>query len=176
MKKNKKWKLVSSSPVFESKWLSILSNSYELPNGEIGNDYLHLKRPDYVLILAVGNKGNLVLQRNYRRGVDDFVYELPAGWINDGETSEQAAIREFNEETGFVGEAKSVKEIYPQPGFSSMKAYVVLMEFDEDMKGEQRLSVDENVDFELRNIEEIGKQIKSGEIKDMGLLAALTLL
>lgn len=120
MKKLKKWKLVKSKPVFESKWMSIFNNTYKLPDGKVVENYLHLKRPDYVLIIAKDKYGNILLERNYRRGVDDFVYELPAGWIDKGESSSEAAVRELKEETGYGGEVSEVWEVYPQPAFSSM--------------------------------------------------------
>lgn len=57
-----------------------------------------------VVIYAVikGNPDKIVLIRQYRYPVGDYLYELPAGLIDEGETSEQAAIREMKEETGFT--------------------------------------------------------------------------
>jgi ADP-ribose pyrophosphatase len=42
----------------------------------------------------------LVMIRQYRYPLDDFLYELPAGLIDEGETPEEAAVREMKEETG----------------------------------------------------------------------------
>ena len=38
--------------------------------------------------------------RQYRRGVDEVVYELPAGWVDAHESPLEAAMRELREETG----------------------------------------------------------------------------
>lgn len=46
----------------------------------------------------------IVLVRQYRYPVNDYVYELPAGLIDGGETAWQTAVREIREETGMVFE------------------------------------------------------------------------
>ena len=177
MKKPKKrWKLLRSKPVIENKWLSIYSNDYKLPDGKVGKGYYHLSRPNYVLIIAVDESKKVIVQRNYRRGVDDFVYELPAGWIDKDETPKQAAERELREETGYKGKAIVLGEIYPQPGFSSMRAYGVLVRIVSADKGEQKLGHDEHIDYELVSLKKIFRMVKEGKIKDMGFLSLLTLV
>lgn len=46
----------------------------------------------------------IVLQKQFRPPLDKVVIEIPAGLIDEGETAEQAAIRELKEETGYVAE------------------------------------------------------------------------
>lgn len=177
MKKSKKrWKLLKSKPILETKWMSVYSNDYKLPDGKIGKDYYHLARPNYVLIVAIDQFNRIIVQKNYRRGVDDFVYELPAGWVDDGETPKQAAERELKEETGYMGNAEIVGVIYPQPGFSSMKAYGALIKIKDDKKGEQELGHDEHINYELLEYGKVQEMLKKGEIKDMGFLSLMTLI
>lgn len=45
----------------------------------------------------------IVLQKQYRPPLDAVVIEVPAGLVDEGETAEEAAIRELKEETGYVG-------------------------------------------------------------------------
>jgi len=90
-----------------------LKKDLRLPTGEIKEDYYHLNRPDYVLVLAVDEQERILLERQYRRGVDEFVYELPAGWLNKGEKPIDAAKRELKEETGAIGDGDSTVEIFP---------------------------------------------------------------
>lgn len=45
-----------------------------------------------------------MLQKQYRPPIDKIVIEVPAGLIDEGETAEQAAVRELKEETGYVGQ------------------------------------------------------------------------
>lgn len=46
----------------------------------------------------------IVLQKQYRPPIDKIVIEVPAGLVDEGETAEQAAVRELKEETGYVGQ------------------------------------------------------------------------
>lgn len=70
------------------------------------------------------NPEKLVMIRQYRYPVGDYVYELPAGLIDYGEDAEQAAVREMKEETGFDFEIyRGGREMYRRafflaPGFS----------------------------------------------------------
>lgn len=72
------------------------------------NDEAHIKHkthsmsPEGMAIYAVLEQepDKIVLLRQYRYPLNDYIYELPAGLIEDGETSAEAAIREMQEETG----------------------------------------------------------------------------
>ncbi len=159
----KKWKLVNSKTLLSSKWMSIEKRTYQLPDGEIADDFYHLKRSDYVLIIAQNKTKDIAFLKQYRRGVDDEVYELPAGWIEKGETPEKAALRELKEETGLTGKVKFVKPLYAQPEFTDMKAFVVGIEVQTNIKN-------------MITIKDIDLMIKTGKIKDMGFISAISIL
>jgi ADP-ribose pyrophosphatase len=57
-----------------------------------------------VVILDKPTGPELLLEKQYRPPVDKVVVEMPAGLVDEGESSEVAAVRELREETGFVGE------------------------------------------------------------------------
>lgn len=86
----------------------------------------HSKQPTGMAVYAVTKElpHRLVMIRQYRYPVDEYLYELPAGIIEDGETMQAAAIREMKEETGLLftpyegGEACLRKALYLAPGFS----------------------------------------------------------
>lgn len=59
------------------------------------------KEADAVVIIATNEDGNkLVLDKEFRLAVGDWVYNFPAGLIDYGETPEESAVRELKEETG----------------------------------------------------------------------------
>lgn len=66
-----------------------------------------------IYALLKEDPGKLVMLRQYRYPLDDYLYELPAGLIDLGETEKEAAIREVKEETGLLFEPYEGLE----PGF-----------------------------------------------------------
>ncbi|MFV0467240.1 MAG: NUDIX hydrolase [Lachnospiraceae bacterium] len=64
----------------------------------------HELAPEGIVIYAVkkGKEDKLVMVRQYRYPMDDYIYELPAGLIDGGETAAEASARELKEETGYL--------------------------------------------------------------------------
>ena len=59
----------------------------------------HKSRPDAVAIYSIMD-GKVVLVRQYRYPIDGWIYELPAGLVENGEDYHDTAVRELKEETG----------------------------------------------------------------------------
>ena len=78
--------------------------------------------PDGVIIYSIyGEKRDrMVLVRQYRLSIDDYIYELPAGLVDEGETYAQAGARELKEETGLDFEPLEVDEMYHKPFFTTI--------------------------------------------------------
>ena len=57
--------------------------------------------PDAVVVIATDECGErILLNKEYRMAVGNWVYNFPAGLIDEGETAQESAIREVQEETG----------------------------------------------------------------------------
>ena len=98
----KPWKLLDSEYLVNAPWLKVAKEKCELPNGKIIDDFYTLWQPDWVLILARTSEGKWVMTEQYRHGSGKIALEFPAGIIDKGETPEQAAIRELQEECGYM--------------------------------------------------------------------------
>ncbi|MDY6331859.1 MAG: NUDIX hydrolase [Fibrobacter sp.] len=98
----KPWKLLSSEFLVDAPWLKVAKETCELPNGKVIDDFYTLWQPDWVLILARTTEGKWVMTEQYRHGTGKIALEFPAGIIDKGETPEEAAIRELQEECGYV--------------------------------------------------------------------------
>lgn len=81
-----------------------------------------INKPDGVIIYSIyGEKRDrMVLVRQYRLSIDDYIYELPAGLVDEGETFAQAGARELKEETGLDFEPLTVDEMYHKPFFTTI--------------------------------------------------------
>ncbi|MBP5261834.1 MAG: NUDIX hydrolase [Clostridiales bacterium] len=79
----------------------------------------HKARPDAVAIYALcGDK--VVLVRQYRYPIDGWIYELPAGLVENGEDYHDTAIRELKEETGLDLEVIKVDPMIEKAGYTSV--------------------------------------------------------
>lgn len=78
--------------------------------------------PDGVIIYALAgeNKDKVVLVRQYRYPIDGYIYEFPAGLVEDGEDFKKAASREIFEETGMSFEPINSPEGYEKPFFTTI--------------------------------------------------------
>jgi len=78
--------------------------------------------PDGVSIYALygEKKDKVVLIRQYRYPIDDFIYEFPAGLCEKGEDFKEAAIRELHEETGLVFTPLDVDPMFEKPRYTTV--------------------------------------------------------
>lgn len=80
------------------------------------------EHPDGVVIYSLyGEKRDrVVLVRQYRYALDDYIYEFPAGLVEPGEEFHQAAVREMKEETGLTLRPLTVDPMYERPFFTTI--------------------------------------------------------
>lgn len=80
----------------------------------------YVNHPGAVLIVPFASPRRVILLRQYRPVINDWLYELPAGTIEKGEKPLACARREIVEETGFrAGIMRRLGRIYPVPGYST---------------------------------------------------------
>lgn len=75
--------------------------------------------PDGIIIYAIC-EGKVVLIRQYRYPLNGYIYEFPAGLVDEGEDMMEAGIREMKEETGLTLEPIPVDAAYSKPYFTSV--------------------------------------------------------
>lgn len=117
---NSKARLVSSREVYRGPVFWVSTDHVREPGGITARrDLIH--HSGSVVVLAVDDARptpRVLLERQYRHAAGDFLWELPAGRIDAGETELKAARRELLEETGYTAAHwKRVLKFYASPGF-----------------------------------------------------------
>jgi len=88
--------------VFETEWFNIEQVFCERGESFRGKPYYRINSPDGIIVLAMTEKDEIILVRQFRPALGQDTLEFPAGGIDQGETPEQATIRELYEETGYA--------------------------------------------------------------------------
>src|SRR5271167_30518 len=115
-----KVEVLSSKTVFHGRIFSVTSDRVKEPGGIVVQRDI-VRHGGSVVILAVDDAGpepRVLLERQYRYAADQYLWELPAGSIDPGESPFAGARRELLEETGYSAKQWSrALYFYPSPGF-----------------------------------------------------------
>ncbi|MCR4650511.1 MAG: NUDIX hydrolase [Lachnospiraceae bacterium] len=142
-----------------------------IPNGHHDKwDFINHKGA--AACVAVLDDGRLIMVRQYRNALDRETIEIPAGGLNPGEPTIEAAARELHEETGYIaGKIEPLISIYTTVAFCNEKIDIYLA--TELKKGEAEPDEDEYVDIVLLEPDELVKMIFEGKIMDSKTVGAI---
>ena len=140
----KEYKL-SSKIIHQGRLLDIRRDDVRLPNGKTTTREW-IKHPGAACIVPILPDGQIALIRQYRYPVSQEMIELPAGKLDPGESPEECAKRELEEEIGYkTGKLTYLTHIHPAIGFASEKMWLYLAE--ELEKTERNTDHDEFVEL-----------------------------
>jgi ADP-ribose pyrophosphatase len=113
--------------IYRGRRLSIETREFTLPNGKTKERVVVHPGGAVAILPVVGEDCYLI--RQYRFAVDDYIFEAPAGTIDEGEEPHETAYRELIEETGMKAETFVPKGwIYPSPGYTDERIWLYLAE------------------------------------------------
>ncbi|BDR58202.1 NUDIX hydrolase [Xylocopilactobacillus apicola] len=124
-----------------------------------------IKHGPAVNILALTPDHRIILNEEYRTGVNREVIALPAGLTDPNESDEEAVRRELREETGYQAqEVKMMTYVTSSDGFTNEMVGLALVKFDPSNQGERHFDADEYVTNHLVPFEEALQLVKDGKI------------
>lgn len=100
----KSWKIIKTEPGPDLTLFRVRFDWLENPRNGHTVKATVVEAPDWVNVVALTPAGELVVVRQYRFGNGEVTTEIPAGIIEEGESSQNAAARELQEETGFISD------------------------------------------------------------------------
>jgi ADP-ribose pyrophosphatase len=117
------------------------------------------------VMMAVDAKDRVMLVKQYRLPANQFLWELPAGKTDEGESVLQAAKRELIEETGLRAKKwKKLASFFPSPGYVEEKMTIFLA--TELTEGESEPMEDERIETRWFTKKELRDLIASNKILD----------
>ena len=170
--------VLSSEVVYQGPLFCVRHDKLVEPGGRT-NERDVIRHNGSVVILAIDSSKNkrdpwIVLERQYRHAANQYLWELPAGKLDAGETPLEGAQRELAEETGYRAKKwRPLVEYYASPGFLGESMKVFLAEGLEP--GQPRPEEDEEIELRLVKLKDVLRMIDKGAIQDGKTLTSVLL-
>lgn len=159
------------TPVFTGRVLQLNLEQVRLPNDHVATlEVVH--HPGGAAMVALDDANRICLVRQYRHAAGGYIWEIPAGKIDDREPPLQTAQRELEEEAGRLASRwRSLGEYLSSPGFLTEVVYLFLATGLTEV--EHRLEASEVLESHWLPFEEALRMAHTGELRDGKSLAAL---
>lgn len=168
--------LVSAERIYSGRVVNLDLDAVQYPNGSTGKLEM-VRHPGASAVVPLLDEARsadprVILIRQFRHAADGFIWEIPAGRLDPGETASTCAQRELEEEIGMTADVLSrLTTIFTTPGFTDERIHIFLAT---GLKpGKQRREADEFMEVQTKKWSEVMSLIRSGEIKDAKTLAGL---
>ena len=116
--------------IFRSRVITLCAEHYKCLRTGAVHEFITCRSCDWVNVVAVTRRRELLLIRQFRHGSRKTEWEIPGGCIDPSDPSPEAAgIRELMEETGFAGKnARIIGRVHPNPALQGNYCHTVLIE------------------------------------------------
>ena len=164
-------KTVHSEMIFEGKLINLRVDTVALPGERFATREI-VEHPGAVAVVAMTVDNKIVMVKQYRKPVEDFLWEIPAGKLEKDELPEDCARRELEEETGYQSElVEHLLSFFTSPGFSNEILHIYIAQ--NCIQGKAQPDEDEYISSECYSFEELMTMIFNGRIKDSKTIIAI---
>jgi len=161
---DKSWKLLDSRQLAAHKIVRVREDRYRFEPTQSEAVFVVCDSPDWALVIPITEDGRVVFIRQFRHGVGRTVLEIPGGVMDPGESPEQTAVRELQEETGYRPRAtRYLGPVLPNPALNTASCHVVVAEgcLLADSAAPEPL---EEIEVLLRPLADVPEMIRTGEL------------
>jgi ADP-ribose pyrophosphatase len=168
--------LLSSTRLYSGRIVNLDLDTVRFPNDSTGRLEM-LRHPGASAVVPFLDPVSdadprIVLLRQFRHAADGYIWEVPAGRLDSGESPETCAARELEEETGMrARRLEHLTTMFTTPGFTDERIHLYLAEGLE--QGAEHREVDEFMELHTPRWSEVLRLIGTGEIVDGKTLASL---
>jgi len=157
--------------VHQGRVFKLVKENVTLENG-ITTELDVIRHPGAAAIVPAYGYDKLILIKQYRYAIGEYIWEIPAGTFDGDEDPLECAKRELVEETGFRANIwEKLGEITPVPAYSDERIHVYLA--SDLVKEKQNLDKDEIVQVHKIRLADVLDMIHRGEIKDSKTIASI---
>jgi ADP-ribose pyrophosphatase len=156
--------ILSSKVLYEGKVFRLQHDTVIEPGGvQVERDII--VHPGSVVVLPIFAGGRVLLIRQYRHSVGEFLWELVAGRKEPGETPLAAARRELVEETGYAAKHfRKLMRVVPTPGF--VNEWMWIFAAEGLTQGTAHPEEDELITPRIFTLKQAEKMIERGTLRD----------
>lgn len=167
---------LSSTRQYTGRVISLDVDEVRFPDGSVGSLEMVRHPGASAIVPLLGTPDDpdpeLVLIRQYRYAADGYLYEIPAGRLNAGESPVDCARRELMEETGYrASQLQPLFTMFTTPGFTDEQIHLFLATGLE--AGEHQREADEFLELVPTRLSRALSMIERGEIQDAKTALAL---
>jgi 8-oxo-dGTP pyrophosphatase MutT (NUDIX family) len=165
---------IASNHIHRGRVIDVSSERLKYANGQ-EHEIDFVRHPGAAAVVAVDDGGRVCLVRQYRHGIADFLWEIPAGKLDRGEDPAVCAVRELAEETGVAARRWTPLGLYiPAPGIFSEVIHLYLAQGLD--VGTPKPDADEELELRWMPLKEAIERILRGDWNDgktaLGLVRA----
>lgn len=171
---NRRWTVLRSEYLARKPWFTVRHETIALPDGRTIPDYYVFEYPDWVNVIARTGEGHFVLIDQYRHGLGETSYELPAGVMEPSDASPLAAAqRELAEETSYGGGRwRLLTVLSPNPATQNNLTHCYLAE-GVTLSGPQHLDATEDLRVHLLTRDQVVELLRTDRIRQALMAAPL---
>jgi 8-oxo-dGTP pyrophosphatase MutT (NUDIX family) len=168
----KPWDIVSSERRDQLRIFGLRVDRAASPRTGAAHEFYVLESGNWVNVIPVTPEREVVLIRQYRHGTREVTLEIPGGIIEPGDSPQEAARRELQEETGYeAGEMIGLGFVHPNPAFLDNRCYTFIA-WNARQTGPQTQDEKEDIEVLLKPLAEIPTLIREGGITHSLVVAA----